>query len=77
MDQTRQIVPAERVGAIKEYYFSRKLRELAKLNAEGADIISLGIGGPDRAPAGDVIATMQTEVAKEGNHSYQSHNGLP
>ena len=77
MDQTRQIVPAERVGAIKEYYFSRKLRELAKLNAEGADIISLGIGGPDRAPAGDVIATMQSEVAKEGNHSYQSHNGLP
>ena len=77
MDQTRQIVPAERVGAIKEYYFSRKLRELAKLNAEGADIISLGIGGPDRAPAGDVIATMQTEVAKERNHSYQSHNGLP
>ena len=77
MDQTRQIVPAERVGAIKEYYFSRKLRELAKLNADGADIISLGIGGPDRAPAGDVIATMQTEVAKEGNHSYQSHNGLP
>lgn len=77
MNQPKKIVPADRVDAIKEYYFSRKLRELAKLNAEGADIISLGIGGPDRAPASDVIATMQREVAVEANHSYQSHNGLP
>ncbi|MDE6369095.1 MAG: aminotransferase class I/II-fold pyridoxal phosphate-dependent enzyme [Muribaculaceae bacterium] len=77
MNKPKKIVPADRVEAIKEYYFSRKLRELAKLNAEGADIISLGIGGPDRAPSGDVIATMQREVGVESNHSYQSHNGLP
>ena len=77
MNEAKKIVPADRVEAIKEYYFSRKLRELAKLNAEGADIISLGIGGPDRAPAEDVITTMQRELEKEGNHSYQSHNGLP
>lgn len=77
MNPTKKIVPADRVEAIKEYYFSRKLRELARLNAEGADIISLGIGGPDRAPSDEVIATMQREVAKESNHSYQSHNGLP
>ncbi|MDE5555366.1 MAG: aminotransferase class I/II-fold pyridoxal phosphate-dependent enzyme, partial [Muribaculaceae bacterium] len=77
MNQPKKIVPADRVEAIKEYYFSRKLRELAKLNAEGADIISLGIGGPDRAPSANVIATMQREVGIESNHSYQSHNGLP
>lgn len=77
MNEAKKIVPADRVEAIKEYYFSRKLRELAKLNAEGADIISLGIGGPDRAPGADVIATMQRELEKECNHSYQSHNGLP
>lgn len=77
MNAAKKIVAADRVEAIKEYYFSRKLRELAKLNAEGADIISLGIGGPDRAPAEDVIATMQRELEKESNHSYQSHNGLP
>ncbi|MDE5567933.1 MAG: aminotransferase class I/II-fold pyridoxal phosphate-dependent enzyme [Muribaculaceae bacterium] len=77
MSIAKKIVPADRVEAIKEYYFSRKLRELAKLNAEGADIISLGIGGPDRAPGGDVIETMQRELEKESNHSYQSHNGLP
>ncbi len=39
----KDIVPAERVSRIQEYYFSRKLREVAKLNSEGADIISLGI----------------------------------
>ena len=77
MNQPKQIVPAERVDAIKEYYFSRKLRELARLNAEGADIISLGIGGPDRAPSADVIGTLRREVEVEANHSYQSHNGLP
>ena len=73
----KQIEPANRVKDIKEYYFSRKLRELAKLNSEGADIISLGIGGPDRAPASMVIETLQQEAAKKNNHSYQSYNGLP
>ena len=42
-----KIIPADRVSEIQEYYFSRKLREVAKMNAEGADVISLGIGGPD------------------------------
>ena len=71
------IKPAGRVENIKEYYFSKKLRELARLNAEGADIISLGIGGPDRAPADDVIVSLQEAAAVETNHSYQSYNGIP
>lgn len=73
----KKIEPAGRVSDIKEYYFSRKLRELAKLNSEGADIISLGIGGPDRAPSAKVIETLKEEASKENNHSYQSYNGLP
>lgn len=73
----KNIQPADRVSDIKEYYFSKKLRELAKLNAEGADIISLGIGGPDRAPSDRVINTLQKEAAVASNHSYQSYNGLP
>lgn len=73
----KNIEPADRVSNIKEYYFSKKLRELARLNSEGADIISLGIGGPDRAPDDKVIETLQKEAAVESNHSYQSYNGLP
>lgn len=73
----KKIQPANRVNDIKEYYFSKKLRELAKLNSEGADIISLGIGGPDRAPSSKVIETLQREAEIEGNHSYQSYIGIP
>lgn len=75
--QTPSIKPADRVGEIKEYYFSRKLREVARMNAEGLDIISLGIGGPDRAPAPEVIETLQQEAAKPSGHSYQLTVGLP
>ncbi len=73
----KQIEPASRVNDIKEYYFSRKLRELAKLNAEGADIISLGIGGPDLPPDDEVIETLKKEASKDDTHSYQSYNGIP
>lgn len=70
------IVPADRVQEIQEYYFSKKLKEVAKLNAAGADIISLGIGGPDMPPHHDVIATLAEEAAKPGNHSYQPYVGI-
>lgn len=73
----KTIQPADRVSAIQEYYFSRKLKEIAGLNAGGADIISLGIGGPDRPPHPDVIETMVDEVQKPGNHSYQPGIGIP
>jgi aspartate/methionine/tyrosine aminotransferase len=73
----KEIVPADRVSEIQEYYFSRKLREVAKLNAEGRDIISLGIGGPDRMPSQEVIDTLCSEAHKPGVHSYQPYVGIP
>ncbi len=76
-ESTTQIVPAKRVSEIQEYYFSRRLREVAQLNAQGADIISLGIGGPDRPPHSSVISTLADEAAKPGNHSYQPYVGIP
>lgn len=71
------ITPANRVASVKEYYFSVKLREVAKLNAEGRNIISLAIGGPDRPPHQSVIDTLCTEVAKPDAHGYQPYVGLP
>ena len=76
-ENINQIKPAGRVTEIQEYYFSKKLREVAALNAAGKDIISLGIGGPDRMPAEDVIATLCKEAQQPGNHSYQPYIGLP
>ncbi|MDE7397081.1 MAG: aminotransferase class I/II-fold pyridoxal phosphate-dependent enzyme [Muribaculum sp.] len=71
------ITPANRVQEIKEYYFSRKLREVAQLNAEGKDIISLGIGGPDRPPHKSVTDTLIAESLKSDTHSYQPYTGIP
>ncbi|MEY8607427.1 aminotransferase class I/II-fold pyridoxal phosphate-dependent enzyme [Muribaculaceae bacterium Isolate-007 (NCI)] len=73
----KDIQPAGRVSEIQEYYFSRKLREVARLNAEGRDIISLGIGGPDRMPSAEVIDTLCEEARKPGAHSYQPYVGIP
>lgn len=71
------IMPADRVNHIQEYYFSKKLKEVAALNAKGMDIISLGIGGPDKAPAGEVIETLCGSAVRPDTHSYQPFTGLP
>ena len=49
-NSNKTIRPAQRVEEIQEYYFSRKLKEIARMNAQGLDVISLGVGGPDRPP---------------------------
>lgn len=73
----RAVTPAERVGNVKEYYFSRKLREVAEMNARGLDVISLGIGGPDLPPSQEVISTLCDAANDPHNHSYQSYTGIP
>lgn len=71
------IRPANRVNSVSEYYFSRKLKEIAALNARGLDIISLGIGGPDRPPHAETIETLCAESRRSDTHSYQPYVGIP
>lgn len=73
MPQT--INPAQRVAEIPEYYFSRKLREVAALRAAGRPIISLAIGGPDLPPHPNVIEKLQTTASRPDAHSYQLTRG--
>ena len=68
---------SKRLNGIGEYYFSQKLREIAKLNAEGRNIINLGIGSPDMPPHPDVIKVLQEESAKPDVHAYQGYKGVP
>lgn len=75
--ESRHIAPAQRVSNVEEYYFSRKLREVAEMNARGLDVISLGIGGPDLPPDKEVIDTLCESVRDPKNHSYQSYAGIP
>ena len=68
---------ASRLAHTGEYYFSRKLRELAALNAAGANIISLGIGSPDLPPHPSVVAALAESAAQPNAHGYQSYQGTP
>ncbi|MBR5928546.1 MAG: aminotransferase class I/II-fold pyridoxal phosphate-dependent enzyme [Prevotella sp.] len=71
------IEAAERLKLVSEYYFSRKLKEVAQMNAEGKDIISLAIGSPDMPPSQQTIDKL-CEVAKNPNaHGYQPTVGIP
>ena len=71
------IQPAERLSLVSEYYFSRKLKEVAQMNAEGKDIISLAIGSPDMPPSERTIEKL-CEVARQPNaHGYQPTQGTP
>ena len=53
-----QFKPADRLANVSEYYFSRKLKEVAQMNAQGMDVISLGIGSPDMPPSEETIRTL-------------------
>lgn len=69
------IKPASRLDAVQEYYFSRKLKEVARLNAEGQDTISLAIGSPDQPPSPQTIDKL-CEVAHDPSaHGYQPTMG--
>ena len=76
------IHPAERTSSVQEYYFSRKLKEIALINsqraAEGEDpVINLGIGSPDGMPPQEAIEALTASAIQSGNHAYQSYVGLP
>lgn len=69
--------PADRLAVVQEYYFSRKLKEVARLNAEGKDIISLAIGSPDMPPSQRTIDVLCEEARKANGHGYQPTIGTP
>ena len=71
------IRPAERLEHVSEYYFSRKLKEIAQRNAQGEDIISLAIGSPDMPPSQDTIATLCEQAQRDDVHGYQPTVGIP
>jgi aspartate/methionine/tyrosine aminotransferase len=71
------IQTADRLKTVQEYYFSKKLREVRGLMAEGRPIINMGIGSPDLAPSETVINTVKNAVSDIGAHQYQSYQGLP
>ena len=52
-----------RAAGLTAYYFAGKLAEIRRRMAEGQDIINLGVGSPDLAPAEGVIGGRQVGAA--------------
>ncbi len=71
------ISTANRLDTVEEYYFSKKLREIRQLKAEGKPIINIGIGSPDLPPSKKTIAGLVNTSHKENVHGYQGYTGIP
>ena len=71
------ITPANRVGSVQEYYFSKKLKEVAEMNAAGKNVINLGVGSPDLPPSEQTIETLCEHARKANEHGYQPYVGIP
>ncbi|MDD2512950.1 MAG: aminotransferase class I/II-fold pyridoxal phosphate-dependent enzyme [Proteiniphilum sp.] len=72
-----KIEPAEHIKSISEYYFSVKLAEVARMNAEGRDVVSLAVGAPDRMPSQATIDTLCETARRPDVHTYQPYTGIP
>ena len=70
------ITPANRVNQVQEYYFSKKLKEVAEMNAAGKNVINLGVGSPDLPPSADTIETLCEHARHENEHGYQPYVGI-
>ena len=71
------IQKADRLSNVKEYYFSKKLREVDALRKEGREIINMAIGSPDLSPPDTVIKALNETANTKGAHQYQSYQGIP
>ncbi len=72
-----KVKPADRTGAVQEYYFSQKLAQIDRMRKEGANIINLGIGSPDQAPSESTVANLISYAVRPTSHGYQSYKGVP
>lgn len=76
-DKVYSIKPADRVGCVQEYYFSKKLKEVAEMNAAGKQVINLGIGSPDLPPSTATVEMLCNDAHRPDAHGYQPYVGIP
>lgn len=73
-----RIERSKRLDGIGEYYFSRRLREIAEIEAAtGRRIIKLAMGSPDLPPAPCVVETLCETAHRPDVHRYMSYRGEP
>ena len=69
--------PSTRLDLIPPYLFAELERKIAAKKAQGVDVISLGIGDPDRPTPALVVDAMAQAVTEPGTHRYPSNRGRP
>lgn len=67
---------AKRLKHIGEYYFSRKLEQIRRMNAGGRSVLNLGIGSPDLPPGDHIVDALVEDATKPDAHAYQSYRGI-
>lgn len=72
-----KVSTAKRLESVKEYYFSKKLREVAGLIQAGKPVLNMGIGSPDLPPHPSVIEALKGAMTHPRANMYQSYQGLP
>ena len=68
---------AKRLDSVKDYYFSRKLKEVSRMMNSGKPVINMGIGSPDIEPNPSVVKALSSAMSHPRAHMYQSYQGLP
>ena len=68
---------ARRLDSVQEYYFSKKLREVRAMIAQGKPVINMGIGSPDLPPPQEVVDALHNSMSHPTAHKYQSYQGIP
>jgi aspartate/methionine/tyrosine aminotransferase len=71
------IKTAARIQRVEEYYFSKKLAEVRKLDTPELRTINLGIGSPDQAPSANAVEALIASAQNPAHHGYQSYKGIP
>src|SRR5690349_12653633 len=67
--------PSSRLEAVPAYMFAEIERRVAEKRKAGIDVISLGIGDPDRPTYPHIVEAMQAAVAEPANHRYPTNRG--
>ena len=69
--------PSKRLDAIPPYMFAELERRISEKEKAGIDVISLGIGDPDRPTYPHIVEAMGEAVADPSTHRYPSNRGRP
>ncbi len=67
--------PSKRLERLPPYLFAELERKIEAKRAAGIDVISLGIGDPDRPTYPPIVSAAQVAVADPSTHQYPSNRG--